>query len=388
MRRGPLWGEIAALLAVAIADTVVQLELATVAKTAPAIIVSALDVVIAVIAVSRHRFPDHLGTVMGVAIAVTAVSVAIGYLGRPTPILPGALSTLALSLLTGACCHRLPARQAGFFTVLAGVAVMLGPILVYGATSVTVIVAVFVGIIWVGGVAVGLILRDAATRNASATALARNAERLALARELHDLVAHHITGVVVRAQAANLLLSDQPQRQEDPQRELLTDIERAGGAALGAMRRLVSVLRDPAAEPLAEPHGTLSAAITAAVGANATVSVRLAPELGDVAAAPEVVSTAHRVVLEALTNVGKHAPAAVKIDVAARTEPGGWARIAVRNDGVRQGLLGRRSGYGLVGMRERVEAVGGRLDVGSWGERGWQVTALLPVTTLEKGGNA
>jgi signal transduction histidine kinase len=94
------------------------------------------------------------------------------------------------------------------------------------------------------------------------------------------------------------------------------------------------------------------------------------------------------VVLEALTNVRKHAPAATTIDVAGATQPGGWARITVRNDGVRQGLIARRSGYGLVGMRERVEAVGGRVDVGSWRERGWQVTVLLPVATGEKNGEA
>jgi signal transduction histidine kinase len=371
LRRGPLWGEIAALVAVGVADLLGQIDLSTVPKDAPGIVVSVLDAVIAVIAVGRRRFPDRLPAVMSAALLVLAVSITIGVVCGPQPIL---LSTLAISLLTGACCHRLPARQAGLLTILAGLGVVLGPVLVYGTSAITVIVVVFVGVTWVGGVAVGLILRDAATRNASATALARNAERLALARELHDLVAHHITGVVVRAQAANLVLSDQP---EDPQRELLIDIEQAGGEALGAMRRLVSVLRDPAAEPLAEPHGTLSAAITAAVGDN--VTLRLAPELAAVSAPPEVISTAHRVVLEALTNVRTHAPAATVIEVAAAPQPGGWVRITVRNDGVRQGLIARRSGYGLVGMRERVEAVGGRLDVAGWHDRGWQVTALLPV---------
>jgi signal transduction histidine kinase len=386
LRRGPLWGEIAALVAVAVADLAAQIELATVPKDAPAIVVSVLDAVVAVIAVARRRFPDRLPAVMSAALLVLGVTIAIGVVSGPEPILPGALSTLAMSLLTGACCHQLPARQAGLFTILAGVGVLLGPVLVYGPQVITVIIAVFVGVTWVGGVAVGLILRDAATRNASATALARSTERLALARELHDLVAHHITGVVVRAQAANLVLSDQPERTDE--HALLIEIEKTGASALGAMRRLVSVLRDPAAEPLAEPHGTLSAAITAAVGENGAIAVRLAPELADVSAPPEVVSTAHRVVLEALTNVRKHAPAATTIDVAGATQPGGWARITVRNDGVRQGLIARRSGYGLVGMRERVEAVGGRVDVGSWRERGWQVTVLLPVATGEKNGEA
>ena len=104
------------------------------------------------------------------------------------------------------------------------------------------LLAVPAALLWGGSLAVGLILRDADARHRSMQAEARTAERLRLARELHDLVAHHITGVVVRAQAAQVLAGKQGSGSEAVE-QIFPDIEQAGREALAAMRRVVAMLR-------------------------------------------------------------------------------------------------------------------------------------------------
>ncbi len=216
-------------------------------------------------------------------------------------------------------------------------------------------------------------LRDGDARREAAQIAARNRERLALARELHDLVAHHITGVVVRTQAAQVVLAD------GTERELLGDIERAGAEALSAVRRLVVMLRSPEQE-LPPTAGNLLETIDAAVDGDKAVTVQVAPELEDLAVAPETVSTVHRVLLESLTNVRKHAPDARRVTVTVEADAS-YLRVEVCNDGTRQGRRNRHTadGYGLIGMTERIEALDGRLTVGEHGEHGWRVLAELPL---------
>ena len=301
-----------------------------------------------------------------------------GLVADPGGRLAGDSETLALVLLIGASCHRLPPRQAGGVAVLGGLAIVLAPVLRYGNDSASLTVAVLWAILWGGSVAVGLILRDGDARREAALAAARNRERLMLARELHDLVAHHITGVVVRTQAARVVLAD------GTERELLEEIERAGAEALGAVRRLVMMLRSPE-QPEPPTAGDLLKTIEAAVDGDEAVTLRLAPELTDLAVAPETVSTVHRVVLESLINVRKHAPEArrvtVTVEPAVETEQQ-YLRVEVLNDGLRRGRGNNRhwvDGYGLVGMGERISALDGRLTVGEHGENGWRVLAELPL---------
>ena len=332
---------------------------------------------IAALALLRRRFPERLAQLATVAITLSLLCSLAGFLAKPGGAISGDAETLALLLLIGASCHRLRSRQAVGVAVFGGVAVVLAPVLRYGTESVSLTVAVLWAILWGAGVAVGLILRDGDARREAALAAARNRERLMLARELHDLVAHHITGVVVRTQAAQVVLAD------GTERELLEEIERAGAEALGAVRRLVMMLRSPEQE-LPPVAGDLVETIEAAVDGDEAVTVRLAPELADLAVAPETVSTVHRVVLESLTNVRKHAPEARRVTVA--VEPAGEClRVEVWNDGPRQGRSRHRhsaDGYGLVGMGERISALDGRLTVGEHeehGEHGWRVLAELPL---------
>ncbi len=326
--------------------------------------------VISALALLRRRSPGRIGQLAAVAIAISLLCSVIGLLTNPTAPLAGDCESLALVLLIGASCYRVAPVQAGAIAVLGGLAMVAAPLLRYGDSQPRLAVAVFWALLWGIGVAVGLMLRESVARSEAALAAARNRERLELARELHDLVAHHITGVVVRAQAAQVVLAD------GTESEMLGEIEQAGAEALAAVRRLVGVLRSPTdAAPITT--GGLVEAVESVVDGNDHVVLELAPGLTGLTVAPATVSTVHRVVLEALTNAGKHAPEARHVTVAVVAE-GHQLRVAIHNDGVARA---RRTagGYGLIGMRERIEALGGRLTAGPDGERGWRVLAELPL---------
>ncbi|HWD04562.1 MAG TPA: histidine kinase [Amycolatopsis sp.] len=233
-------------------------------------------------------------------------------------------------------------------------------------------------------VAVGLFLRSRDSERAqvvkAAVSDAQTTERMALARELHDVVAHHVTGIVVQAQAARLMGEQNPQLAL----EAMSRIEDAGTEALAAMRRLVRSMRgdSPAgASELSEQATTdLEADLRKLVdGANhnieTTLTVNLPPHLPH-----EVGRSALRLVQESLTNVGKHAADATEAFVHAevvRDE----LHLEVRDNGKGQARrpAGGSGGYGLVGMRERVALLHGRLDAGPGPDGGWRVEAWLPL---------
>ncbi|MBB4686807.1 sensor histidine kinase [Amycolatopsis jiangsuensis] len=326
------------------------------------------------LALARRRLPERTAALAASAIALSLVFSMVGFFAEPDATLNGDPEAIAVILLVGASCHRVPPRGAGGLALLGGVAVVAAPGLRYGIDFTTLAVAVLWALLWGCGVAVGLMLRDGDVRREAALSAARNRERLALARELHDLVAHHITGVVVRTQAAGVVLAGSPEQ------ELIQEIEHAGAEALAAVRRLVMMLRSPDQLALVTTGGLVET-VEAAVDGDEAVTVELASGLAELAVAPETVSTVHRVVLESLTNVRKHAPEARRVSVTVASAAEGQSlRIEVHNDGLRPGRA-RRSpgGYGLVGMRERIVALGGTLTAGEHGERGWRVLADLPL---------
>ncbi|VVJ18396.1 Two-component system sensor histidine kinase [Amycolatopsis camponoti] len=334
----------------------------------------AVGVVIGGLALLRRRFPDRTAALAASAIALSLACSAVGFFATPLADVGGDPEVAASMLLVGAACHRLPRGFAAALAVLGGLAMASGPVLRYGGTSATLAVAVMWALLWGCSVMVGLILRDGDARRAAAQAAARDRERLELARELHDLVAHHITGVVVRTQAAGVILA------RGPEQELIKEIEEAGAAALGAVRRLVMMLRSPGQDTIV-PASNLVETVEAAVAHGDNVTVRLAPRLADLVVTPETVSTVHRVVLESLTNVGKHAHDARHVTVVVEpAEDGRHLRVEVCNDGLRPGRVRRApGGYGLIGMGERIAALDGRLTAGQHGDRGWRVLAELPM---------
>jgi signal transduction histidine kinase len=233
---------------------------------------------------------------------------------------------------------------------------------------------------WGATIAVGLVIRENEARRRNQLADARSAERMDLARELHDVVAHQVTGIVVAAQAAAVVARTSP---EEVDKALLA-IENAGGEALTAMRRMVGVLRGQ--EEGARTPGADLADIAEMVHRfdpeARLVRLKTDPGLEHAVLPAGVAATGFRVVQEALTNVRRHAPtaSAVEIEIRIRDEV---LVVGVRNDGVRTGgpgAIGGESGFGLAGMSERVAALDGTLHAGPTGSGVWTVTARLPLT--------
>ncbi|MFI1742404.1 sensor histidine kinase [Streptomyces sioyaensis] len=295
--------------------------------------------------------------------------------------------TLALLVLLERVVRHVPAPRVGLVGALTGTATVLLPLrFTLHASHTGLKESVFLAALALfpaaGTAGVGLYLRALDNRRAHAVALARREQRLEVARDLHDFVAHEVTGIVLEAQAAQL--------GEDPgpaeHRALLERIEQAGLRALDSMDRTVATLREADGRPWEEPgptrlHGLadlpeLLDRFSAMSPAEVTLS--LADEVAD-ALAPEAEDTAYRVVLEALTNVRRHAPRAGRVEVCAGRTAEGGVEISIADhagpaapDGARQG-----GGTGLAGLAERVGALGGALEAGPYAQ-GWRVRCVLP----------
>ncbi|MGH3244608.1 MAG: sensor histidine kinase [Trebonia sp.] len=205
-------------------------------------------------------------------------------------------------------------------------------------------------------------------------------ERLRIARELHDAVGHHVALINVQAGALGCLLDDEDLIQA---RESVAHIQRASEEALEEMRLTVGLLREPGAAEPAEPAEPVPGLdrLGELFGSFAGAGLRVTREVtGQVRPLPEVVElTAYRVIQESLTNTRKHAgcdAAVVRLGYAP-----GTLRLAVEDEGKPLTRSSRRTpgGHGIVGMRERVAALGGRLSAGPRPEGGYRVFAELPL---------
>lgn len=210
-------------------------------------------------------------------------------------------------------------------------------------------------------------------------------ERLRIARELHDVLAHSLSAINVQAGVGLHLLERNPGQA----REALTNIRDTSKDALAEVRTVLGIVREGASPPAA---GTLpdDAAVPLTPTWDLTALRRLADqaraegldvtvELGpDVVGLPDhVAGVVHRVVQESLTNVRRHAPSARRVSL--RVARGDDVTVVVTDDGVVSGVP-VEAGYGLLGMRERVEGVGGTLTAGPRPDGvGWEVRATLPV---------
>jgi signal transduction histidine kinase len=207
---------------------------------------------------------------------------------------------------------------------------------------------------------------------------AARGERARIARELHDVVAHHISMIAVQAEAARLTTPGMPAEGS----KKLVAIGDTARAALTEMRRLLGVLcEDAAPEPSRRPQPGLQQltelideAREHTVGSTRLiVSGRVAP------LDPGVELTAYRIVQEALTNARRHAPgAAVDVELDYRLEA---LHLKVRDNGPGPG---NGQGHGLTGMYERVAMLGGFLRTGPAPVGGFVVEAVLPLAGEEK----
>ncbi len=251
-------------------------------------------------------------------------------------------------------------------------------------------------LVWAGTWASGTFVRrrtDLAADHASRAALleveARTtaaesaaAERDRIARELHDVVAHSVSVMVVQAGAERLRLG----AGAGPTRDALEAIEETGRAALTELRAMLGVLRDGAAEELEPLPRVLDVpALTdrmSATGLSVTLSVDPPQLVRDERAVPPGPSlAAYRIVQEALTNAMRHAPgSATRVDL---TCAAGALTVRVENErsasGDGKAWGSGAAGRGLVGMRERAASLGGTFEVGPTQGGGFRVEARLPL---------
>ena len=204
--------------------------------------------------------------------------------------------------------------------------------------------------------------------------LAVAGERTRIARELHDVVGHTLSLMVLQAGAERLALGEE----RPSTRDALVQIETAGRSTLTELRRLVGVLRSDDDEPEREPTpglARLGDLVDAVRQAGLTVHLEILGEPQPLAPGLDV--SAFRIVQEALTNTVKHAAAAaVRVCIGYSAHE---LRIEVTDDGRASPPLTANGGHGLVGMRERVALYGGRLAVGPCADGGFAVRAQLPL---------
>lgn len=234
--------------------------------------------------------------------------------------------------------------------------------------------AVACAIMAAGAVVTGLLLRSRDRERAVVLAAeceqARREERLDMATELHDVVAHHVAGILVQAQAA-LVVSE-----KDPQAAaaMLPGIIAGGTNAMDTMRGLVRAEQTTAT---AAATTDLTADLNALIGSvrRSGLNVRARIDLTETIR-PELGRSVLRLVQESLTNARKHARGATFVDVEV-LQTTSVVQLSVSDNGTE--CPTRSGGTGLVGMRERVNALGGVFRAG-WTGGGWQVAAELPLT--------
>lgn len=345
--------------------------------------VASVGPAVAVLAVLRRRFPNRIGRLGAVVTALSLMStgstVVASSLGLERAAEPMVTELLAAALLAGAGCRRLPPVRAGMLAAATGLAVGAAPVLRYGIDSPVALVAVPAALMWGVALALGLVLRDADTQHLREVEQIRTNERLELARELHDLVTHYVSGIVVRVQAARSLAGRPDLPVQDPA-EVYGEVEQAGTEALVAMRKLVGMLRsNDHALPL--PSSGLGDIVRSATPDS--VEVDIPQDMAGLPVPAELSSTIHRVVLEAMTNARRHAPQA-SVAVTVRVAEG-EVMLDITND--MTSTVVKPAGYGLTGMAERVTALGGTLTAGPQPDGRWRVTARLPLdeTTLPRG---
>jgi signal transduction histidine kinase len=199
----------------------------------------------------------------------------------------------------------------------------------------------------------------------------RSQERVGLARELHDTVAHHVSAIAVQAQAGRTMAGKRP----EAALEALSVIEGEASRTLAEMRAMVRVLRDGAPAEYAPQPRVADLVSLARRDPVPVVEVELA---GDLAGLPlQVDAAVYRLAQEALTNALRHARNASRVEIRV-AEGSGRLRLHVTDDGQIDPARPASHGFGLLGMTERVHLLGGTLRAGPAREGGWAVDAELP----------
>ncbi len=322
----------------------------------------------------RRRAPVPVWAVVGVMTAVYGVADL-----HDPPIFFGAV--VAIYTVASRTSRR-TSYVAGAITAVAALAAMAAP----GDTALIEIAFNYavLGTAWILGDSVRVHRAYTVELERRAAALERErqdearraaaAERVRIARELHDVVAHHVSVIALQSQAAEVLLPADPERAA----EAVGEIGVTARNALTELRRLLGALRqddDEVAARAPQPHvADLEPLVQSVRDAGLTVSCTVEGEPRPLP--PGVDLSAYRIVQEALTNVLKHARA-TRADVVVRY---GAEHLLIRvvDDGT-GGSGGNGQGHGLIGMRERVALFGGELSTGPRPGGGFTVEARLPL---------
>jgi signal transduction histidine kinase len=329
-------------------------------RLGPGLLSAALGLAVAF----RRRYPTLAGTGAGVAMGLS-----LAFRGDPQ-VISNAIAYLCA--LYGLAVWSPPRR----FTL--GMTVILIVDVVPGAPSGQ-------GPIWaLGTLVVMLIVRRVVREREARIHLAERErdlaahqavleERARIARELHDVIAHTVTVMVVQAQAGPDVAGDTARA-----RHAFASIESSGREALSELRRLLGVLRTGEEKVAVAPQpglGSLERLVAELRAAGRQVALHV--EGTPVELPPGVNLSAYRIVQEALTNIVKHAPGA-RADVTVRYRSRA-VEVEIVDDGPGASVVRAGLGHGLVGMRERAALYGGLLEAGNRNGRGYVVRAQLPV---------
>ncbi|MEU1209228.1 histidine kinase [Nocardia sp. NPDC005825] len=328
-----------------------------------------------------------LATALGVRRPMVASLLTTGLLvlgfefGHTGPIVAKVAAAFALSELT--------ARRGGWRSWLAAVALgaayLLHPV---GGTAVMLYRAVAMAVLplFIGGLLRAAWARaEQSAREADVLeqrregeiAAARETERTAIARELHDLIAHHVSSTVLRVGVARHAVPDAP----PVLLEVLDDIHASGKQTLTDLRKLVTILRDPASDGAsflapADLPAALTATVERARRGGLAVTATVSEDITVVDALRAL--TVLRLTQEGLSNAVKHAGPETSVWLTISVDRTGDLDFTLRDNGSPRPAPSRLpGGVGLIGLRERVELLDGLFDAGPNGS-GWRITARLP----------
>jgi signal transduction histidine kinase len=348
------------LLALVVVGSVLEGTLRTVVPWRPVAVVLAL-VLAPTLMIRRTRPLTAITVAFGAVILTDLASLAAG-----TPGSIG-LGTMGYVLILVYALYRWGAgREVVLGSALTAVAFTLGIVRDYTTWG----DAVFAFVIVAFAAALGSTVRLVRTSRLRELDQVRMREREQLARELHDTVAHHVSAMVVRAQAGRVVAANRPEAAA----EALAVIEAEGARTLAEMRAMVGALRAADDADLAPARGIADIEpLARSLGGDPPVDVQLTGVLDDLG--PAVGAAVFRIVQESLTNALRHARHATHIVVRVVGDDR-QVRFTVTDDG--DPGTSRVPGYGVVGMTERATLLGGTVSIGPGPDRGWVVDGILP----------
>jgi signal transduction histidine kinase len=290
----------------------------------------------------------------------------------------GTVELVALSWLIVRVIMVQPVRRVVWVVPLLAVAVVLLPLrLDDGADEYRELMVVASGLGVVIMVLLGMYLRLYERRRADSFELVRQNQRLEYARDLHDFVAHHVTAIVAQTKALRYTAAAGQPPSPEALDQMLDGIEKVGSQALVSMRSMITVLRGDELPPRQRTIGEVLGSVVNQFPGPVTTTID--EDLGTRPLPRRTLDAVQHVVQESLTNVLRHATDVRQVDVSVHLRDG-ELEISVTNDGGKGESGLPSSGFGLVGLTERVAEAGGRLAAGP-ANPGWRVTATLPSST-------